>query len=264
MPIHCPLSIRDVSPAEFDVVDAVVMKHAYACHNDLGRLCDEFNYENDLAIRLRSIGMDVHTQVPIQVTHSSFEKTYRLDLVCNQVVYDAKTVQAIVGSHVAQVLNYAMLLDVCHIKLLNFRPSKLEGQLKYNSLSTQKRHHFKLDASQWVPLSSDCDALKQCLVDLLNDWGAFLSTNLYSAALNHFFGDGSQTSQRVDLVRSGYRLGSHVVNQYHPGIHFIVSAVTRDQALYKTHLQRLHKLTGLRGLQWINLQHDEIRITTIQ
>jgi hypothetical protein len=49
MPIHVPITFPRLSEAEMLEVDYDVMKHAFACHRELGRLCDELNYQADLA-----------------------------------------------------------------------------------------------------------------------------------------------------------------------------------------------------------------------
>jgi GxxExxY protein len=262
MPIHCP-QIRDLTQSEFDAIDEVVMRHAYACQNALGRLCNEGVYENDLALRLFEDGRDVQTQVPITVSHRSFEKTYRLDLVCDHAVYDAKTVQAFVGEHDAQVLHYAMLLDIRHVKLLNFRTAKVQGRLRFNAITTEKRHRFQADTREWKPLSDQCEPLRRHMEDLLADWGAFLDARLYEEALVHFCGGESQCVRRIKLARSGKLIGTHRVQQHNGELFFVVSSVTNDVPAYQSHLQRLLKLTGLRGLQWINLCHHEIQFVTL-
>ncbi len=119
--IQLPFAIRNLSPAEFDQVDAVVMPCAYAAQNTLGRLYDEKVYENRLVKLLRERGLEALSQQPIEVTHREFKTTYFLDLVVNHAIYEIKTVQAFVPEHDAQVFNYAMLANVNHIKLLNFR-----------------------------------------------------------------------------------------------------------------------------------------------
>lgn len=76
------MEIRILNKSEFDERDRLVRRCAYDSQNELGRLCDEFVYENDLARRLRAVGFaQVHTQFPVTLTHGSFQKLYRLDLM---------------------------------------------------------------------------------------------------------------------------------------------------------------------------------------
>lgn len=263
MPIACPIAIRDLTSAEFDAVDSVVMPHAYACQNELGRLCDERVYENDLALRLLEAGCEVHTQVPVHVAQENFAKTYRLDLVCNHGIYDAKAVLALIGEHDAQVLHYALLLDVRHVKLLNFRTPKVQGRLQFNALNTAKRLGFDTVTSLWQPLSDHCPSLRQRFADLLADWGAFLDYRLYEESLVHFFGGEMACVRRIDLTRDGSAIGTHRIQQHAPELCFHLSAVTKDLPAYQSHLRRLLKLTGLRGMQWMNLCHHQIQLITL-
>jgi len=263
MPIFCALDIRDLSKSDFDDTDRVVMGCAFDCQNDLGRLCDELVYENDMAYRLRMKNCDVHTQVPIEVTHKTFSKTYRLDLVCNHAVYDGKTVERFVGKHDAQVLNYAMLLDIRHIKLLNFRPPRVEGRLKYNALTSAQRQQFRIDTSRWQPLSDSCRALNEMMFELLRDWGTHLLVLLYEEALSALCARNCEVQSRIELRRDGHTLGTHTIKQHHPDGFFVVTAITNELSAHESHLRRLLKLTGLKGLQWINLHHDKISFITI-
>ena len=80
MPILRSLNQRSVTDDEFHAIDRVVMSHAYDIQNKFGRLFDERVYENELAGRLLADGLEVHTQVPVTVSHGSFTKTYYLDL----------------------------------------------------------------------------------------------------------------------------------------------------------------------------------------
>jgi hypothetical protein len=41
MPIRCPISIRNLSPEEFNERDYLVMRRAFDSQNALGRLCEE-------------------------------------------------------------------------------------------------------------------------------------------------------------------------------------------------------------------------------
>jgi hypothetical protein len=51
MPISSPVSIRPIQQEEFAKLDYQVMRHAFESQNELGRLCDEVIYQNDLAAR---------------------------------------------------------------------------------------------------------------------------------------------------------------------------------------------------------------------
>jgi hypothetical protein len=63
MPILHNAPVRFLTDAQFDELDEVVMRCAYASQNKLGRLCEEAVYENDLAARLRAEGLYAYTAI---------------------------------------------------------------------------------------------------------------------------------------------------------------------------------------------------------
>ena len=104
-------------------MDYRLMRCAFDVQNQLGRLCDEIIYQNDLAIRLQTVGLGpVHREVPVTVTHRDFSKTYRLDLVVSEAaIYELKAEARLVSEHEAQLLHYLLLCGSQHGKLVNFR-----------------------------------------------------------------------------------------------------------------------------------------------
>lgn len=265
MPIVSQLKLRNLNQAEFDERDFVVMRCAYAAQNALGRLCDERVYENDLARRVRAEGFrSVHTQVPVNVTLDGFAKEYRLDLVVDDALYELKAVSTLAPQHEAQVLHYAMLADVNHAKLLNFRPDKVRGQLLFNTMLCEKRRRLCWEERAWQPLSPECAALKEHLQDALDDWGGCLETRLYEEALIHFCGGAEKCACRIPVVFDGVELGSHAVNSHAAGLFFLVTAFTDAPEQQHSHIRRLLRLTRLRAVQWFNLNRTTVQLQTIQ
>ncbi len=264
MPIITSLAMRDITDDEFHAIDKVVMPHAYAVQNQFGRLFDERVYENELASRLRSEGFEVHTQVPVQVVHGSFSKTYILDLVVNHLLYELKVVDALLAEHSAQGLHYAMLQNVRRVKLLNFGSPRVTGDLKWNTLSNDDRHHPVLCRAEWLPLSSNCERLVEQLKDFIRDWGTHLDCHLYSEALVHAFGGESACLRRLDVTSRSGKLGTHRLMLHDDDVAFVVTAFHRGQDAYRNQLQQLLRHLPLCGLQWINTNHSRIEITSLQ
>ena len=105
MPIISPILSESLDQKRFGQLDYCVMRHAFECHNDLGRLCDEIIYQNDLAARLQAAGIPVEKEAKLVVTHRDFEKIYWLDLVVAQAgIYELKTHSVLVPDHEAQLL----------------------------------------------------------------------------------------------------------------------------------------------------------------
>jgi GxxExxY protein len=264
MPIHCPLTIKQLSAAEFEEIDYRVMGHAYSSQNDLGRLCDECAYHADLKARLLADGFrSVLTEVPITVTHGDFSKRYFLDLVVDHALYELKTDAHFVGEHEAQLFNYMFLLGIPRAKLLNFRPPKVQGKIIATNLTQEARRQFHLVVDHWKEFTPACGALRETVGNLLGDWGAFLEVGLYEEALIHLLGGQRKIEQRIGLHRNQVALGNQRMFTHFPGAAFRLTAVTEGQQHIESHLRRLLALTSLNAIQWINLNHARIEFTTI-
>lgn len=264
MPIDCPINIKSLTADEFEKLDYRVMGHAYASQNELGRLCDECAYEADLTGRLLADGFrSVQTQVPLTVTHRTFSKIYRLDLIIDDALYELKTDTSLVGEHETQLFNYMFLLGIERAKLLNFRPHKVQGKIIATSLTSATRKNFNATTRHWNSVTPACDMLRQTMMDLLNDWGAFLSASLYQEALVHLLGGDSKIEQRVSLRRGELALGTQRMFLHSPEVAFRVTGFTEGQDYLESHLSRLFALTNLKAIQWINLNHTQIEFTTL-
>jgi GxxExxY protein len=263
MPIQPSLKLEPISDNEFADIDKEVMRCAYSVQNKFGRLFDESVYENDLAARLRAEGFEVHTQVPILVTHADFFKTYYLDLVVDRLVYEMKVVANLTGDHVAQCLHYAMLQDVSLVKLINFGEKRVRGKLLRIALSTADRYQPIFQRSGMHTYTPNCERLFNYLVGIINDWGTHLSSQLYNEGLVYLFGGETNCIKRVELRSGGVRLGTHRVQYYAEDLAFVVTSLARDQSAYEQHLNVLLTHTKLKAIKWINLNHACVDITTV-
>lgn len=261
MPIACAIPIANLTRGEFIERDELIMKCAYATQNKLGRLCDEQVYENELAERLRAAGMNsVMTQVPLRVTHGSFTKEYRLDLVANDAVYELKTVTQFVPAHDTQVFNYAMCLGIHCIKLLNFSDTRVTGKLRITPFTADQRLACKVSTDGWQPLSSRCQLLKEHLKNLVEDLGGFLEASLYAEALSCIL---AAPETRLTVTSNGIDLGTHSLPMLAEHIAFHVSSYTDYVEQQRPHLQRLLATLPLKCLHWINFNHQDITLTTL-
>jgi GxxExxY protein len=92
MPITGPLGLHAINQEEFAELDYRVMRVAFECQNELGRLCEEAIYQNDMVARLKAAGLSAATEVRVSVTHRDFTKSYWLDLiVAAGGIYELKT-----------------------------------------------------------------------------------------------------------------------------------------------------------------------------
>lgn len=265
MPIHCPVQIKPLDAAAFEALDYRVMGHAYASQNELGRLCDECAYQADLKARLLADGFrSVLTEVSITVTHRGFSKKYFLDLVADDALYELKADTALASEHDAQLLNYMFLAGIPRGKLLNFRPAKVQGKILATKLTPGLRRQFVIVRERWRELTPACVSLREILVELLQDWGAFLEVGLYQEALAHFLGGAGKAEHLIPLHRDGLDLGRQRMLVHAHDMAFRLTTATEDQQFIESHLRRLLALTDLKAIQWINLNHAQIEFTTIQ
>lgn len=265
MPITCPIPIHAIDAVAFEAIDSAVMAAAYESQNALGRLFDERVYENDVAERLRNAGFtNVHTQVPLTVGYQGFEKVYRLDLVVNQMPYDIKTATTFVPEHRSQVINYAALLEIDRVKLLNFRTPRVEGELTRCPFVDLDRRTIAIDRSRWRPISQQCEWLFELIVALLHDWGAYLDSHLYEEGLIHFCGGKDRCLERVPVRRGCTVLGTHSVQCHSPEVAFLVTTMRNNITAYERQLRRLIRLLPIQAWQWINLSHKKLQFVTIE
>ena len=264
MPIQRTLNLRSVTDAEFDLIDEAVMRCAYASQNKFGRLFDERIYENDVAARLRAEGFDVHTQVPVTVTHGTYAKTYYLDLIVNEMLYELKVAASLLKEHEAQALNYAMLQDIRRVKLINFGGEQVHGKLLRNAISESDRHMPTIRKSGFRVLTPECDKLIGHLKLLIKDWGTHLDSRLYSEALVAHFDGAGHCVQRVQVTAGKLNLGAHMIQVHSPRHAFTVTAFHSSQPGYQRHLEVLLQHVSLDGIQWINLNRSNLEVTTIQ
>ena len=265
MPVVCPASLQAIEEEAFHEIDYQVMGLAFSMRNELGRLWDEGIYQNELAFRCQQAGLPgVSTEVPIHVTFRSFTKTYYMDLlVAGGAMFELKTTSALTGRHRAQAIQYLLLAGLSHGALVNLRPASVQHRFVSARLTPEKRRAYTVDGAQWQDGDAESGWLKQLVLNLLSDWGAFLAADLYCEAIEHFRGGQDSVVQQVAIVNGPRVIGSQRVHLLNPATAFRITTLTREPASYEQHLRRLLAHTGLRTIQWINLNHHTITLKTL-
>lgn len=264
MPIISPHGLRPITQKEFAELDYLVMRIAFECQNELGRLCEESIYQNDLAARLKEAGLAAATEVGVTVTHRDFAKTYLLDLiVANAGIYELKTALALAGAHEAQLLNYLFLCGAHHGKLINFRPAQVESRFVNTTLTHPERRQFSVDMKAWQEHDQTDRFFRESLLGLLNDWGCWLNLDLYTEALIHFAGGEDQVMHRLPLARGHAGLGTQCFHLLNPETAFRVTALNESTSQYEHHLRAMLRISPLRTLQWVNLGRHEIQLVSL-
>lgn len=267
MSITSDIPFLPVSKTAFDEVDAAVMQCAYAAQNHFGRLCEEQVYENDVKARLRAAGFeDVHTQVGLTVSHEGFQKKYLLDLVVNQVLYELKATGALIPEHEAQSLNYAALLGLNRVKLINFGGPKVQGKLLGTPFAGMDRRSIRVDKSKWEPLSAECGKLADGIEGFVRNIGGYLRSEIYEEALVCFCGGDDTCVQRLPVRRDGHEMGKHACRLYCDDCAFVVTGFKPYQGMVSYHRQLRSLVTALpiRTFQWINIHHLDVSFVTVR
>jgi GxxExxY protein len=265
MPVLCPIKFKTLTDEKFRSLDYQVMRHVFASHNEMGRLCDEDIYQADLAVRLQAAGLGpVHTEVPIDVNWRTFSKRYYLDLVVQDShLYELKCAQALLGENKTQTLNYVMLLGLRTGKLVNFRPAQVESWFASSRLTLEDRRRVTAHTTEWRELTPSCADFQASFVDMLAELGAFLDLALYESLLADYLGGENKAVQRVELFRHGFKLGSQRCHLLTPDVGFRLTAHTGDAAQARSHLERWVAHTSLRAVQWVNLNRTNIEFVTL-
>ena len=254
-----------VSDEHFAETDRAVMRCAYAAQNHFGRLCEERVYENDVAARLRAEGLrEVFTQVPLTVSLGAFRKTYRLDLVVQQTLFEVKAADAFAPPHEAQGLHYAALLGLDRVKLLNFGAPSVQGRLLGTPFARIDRHSVTTERQRWKAVSANCGPLAGHAEACLREWGGFLEASLYHEALVWFAGGEGVCIRRLPVVRDGLGLGHHRVALHADDCGFIVTTLGQNLVAHERELRRLLAALPLRAWQWVNIHHQQMQLVTLE
>lgn len=198
------------------------------------------------------------------LAHEDFRKQYSVDLIVQgSIVYELKAVSRLNSEHEMQTLNYLLLLGLQHGKLINFRPPSVEKRFVSTTLLPEDRYNTDVVDREWVELDKDSVRLKQLVIDLLEDWGAYLELNLFYEAICHFWGGENNVVVEIDMFSKGAKIGQPKIHLLNPDLAFKLTALKNGIASYRRHLGRFIRHTTLKGIHWINFNHNVISFETI-
>jgi len=265
MAIQFKHDIKRIDEKGFYRIDYRVTGMAFDLHNEIGRLWNEKIYQNELANRCRKAGFaNIVTEVPLIVSYKDFCKEYYVDLLIeNSVVYELKAVDKLNPEHYKQTLNYLLLLGLQYGKLINFRPVSVEKRFVSTTLLPKDRYNLVFDDKQWLELDKESFQLKESILELLTDWGAYLETNLFYEAIYHFWGGEDQVVKDINIVLNGMTVGKQKIHLLNQDTAFKLTAITKGLNNYEKHLNKFIQVTTLNAMQWINFNHYRISFKTI-
>ncbi len=229
-------------------------------------MVDEKIYQQVIRGRCEAAGIvPVRREVEIKVIYRDFEKSYFMDLLfASGLMVETKTVEALNNAHQAQSLQYLMLAGMRHGLLINLRREKMEKRFISTTLSLEERRRFVVHESDWRPACESSRRLYRICLELLADWGAFLSTALYRDALIHFFGGSSVVMRKIPVFDGDVVLGTHEVCLIADNIALALTALKDGKATMKDHLKKFLRHTKLGYIQWVNLDNHKIEFRTLE
>ena len=108
------------------VVDA-----GFNLHKDLGPGLLESAYEVILAEKLRSMGLDIDRQVPVDIDYAGLhiERAFKIDLLVERrLIIEIKSVERTLPVHSKQLITYLRFMNLTHGFVMNFgTPTFKEG-----------------------------------------------------------------------------------------------------------------------------------------
>lgn len=263
MPINIDAQTRRMSQAEFADVAYRVMQRIFNVHNQLGRFFDEPVYQQAIAAGLSQ----ARTEVRIEVWFEGFCKCYFMDLLVEGgAVFELKSVEQLNGRHRAQLLNYLLLAELPHGKLVNVGPELVEHEFVNTTLTRANRTRFAIDDSDWNEPPTDRRGLREVLVAVLRDWGTGLELPLYAEVLTHFLGGEALVVRDVDVVVDGRWIGRQSMCLAAPDAAFQLTQITDAEGLrrFSDHACRLLRHTSLGRIQWINITLHQVTFRTLR
>lgn len=266
MPIQTAVPVRPISQDDFHAIDYRVMRIVFDVHNELGKLCEEHIYRDEIAARCRAGGFEnVCVEVVIHVSLDAFMKHYAIDLLVEQsALYELKVADVLAPAHRTQTLNYLLLTGLRHGKLVNMKPNSVEHEFVSTRLTPERRYDFRFDETRCKDCDEDRRSFRTLMKRLVREWGVFLEVELFYDAVQHFRGGEDRVLRWIEMVEDGRSIGKQRAHLLNPTTAYKVSAIPENTTIFEKHLRRFLRHTNLARIQWINFNHHNVEFRTIE
>jgi GxxExxY protein len=260
MPIHCPVVTNRISQNEFKLLAAEVMGHVFNIHNEFGRFFDEVVYKKALADRMSGVVLELE----IIVTHGTFSKTYYADVLINHSgLFEFKASDTLHPRHRGQTLNYLLLLDLAHAKVINMRPESVGHEFVNcpNRLADLRKP--QMVDRQWLAHAPGASAVRDNLMPLIADLGAGLELSLYEEALTHFLGGDDKVLAPVPVMGNKGHIADQRMRLAAPNVAFKLTSLQDHLDDFEHQARRLLQHTTLQAIHWINITQTTVQFVTL-
>jgi GxxExxY protein len=260
MPIHCPVVTNRISQNDFKLLASEVMRHVFNIHNEFGRFFDELVYKKALADRMSGVVLELE----IIVTHGTFAKTYYVDVLINQCgLFEFKASDTLHPRHRGQTLNYLLLLDLAHAKVINMRPESVGHEFVNCPNRLADLRNPQVQDRHWKTNIPGASAVRDNLMPLIADLGAGLEMNLYEEALTHFLGGEDKVLAPVPVMGNNGHLADQRMRLAAPNVAFKLTALQDHLDDFEHQARRLLQHTTLQAIHWINITQTTVQFVTL-
>ena len=261
MPITRTTETIRPTQSEFGQIAYDVMNCVYEIHHEFGRFFDEAVYKRELAGRMPSMELEL----PVTVTHGTFSKLYKLDVLAHKRgIFEFKAAESIVSRHRGQTINYLLLFDLPHGKLINVRPERVSAEFVNCHLRLDALRNPAVDTSKFEPAVAGSACFHDHLMSVIKDWGSGLETGLYEEALTHFLGGEERVLMPVPVMGAKGHLHDQTMRLLAPDVAFKLTGFPDRLEAFEVHARRLIQHTTLKAIHWANINHRHVTFTTIR
>ena len=260
MPISVDADLVIPTQDEFASLAFDVMDCFFQVHNEIGRFCDEKIYKREVAKRFGGIRLEL----PITLTHREYRKTYFADMLIRRcAIFEVKAVEALAPRHRAQALNYLLLTELPHGKLLNVRTQLVQHEFVNSTLRLQDRTQFRVEDELFVAVGSQDVAWKEWLTAAIQDWGTGLDMQLYNDGLTEFLGGEDLVLRDLAIIINGEYVGDQKGHHCGERVLFKITTLPDDLNAFELHARRFLAHTALDAVQWVNINRNLVSFQTL-
>lgn len=238
------------------------MEHVFEIHATYGRFFDEAIYKRELQRRMQGVELEF----PIDVVFGSYSKRFLLDmLVESGAVFEFKAADRLNDKHRAQLLNYLLLTNLAHGRLVTTRTESVKYEFVNTTLTGESRRRFQVQQENWDEEVPGAKILADIVVHMLRDWGTGLDITLYEDAVTHHLGGEAAVHQRLQVMAGELPIGSQTLRMVAPQTAFKITCLGAAKfKSFATHSRRFMTHTGLKAILWINITHGLVQFTVLQ
>lgn len=260
MPVSIKSDLKPLSQLEFAELTYEIMAVVFSIHNKLGGMFDEEVYKALLTKKLNSS----KSEVGIDVSFLDFNKIYLMDLVIeNSAIFELKSVTGLNPYHRSQLLNYLLLTEQNHGKLVNFGAEAVEHEFVNTTLTHKDRTSFFIQDDAWQATSGFDESSKELITHMLLDWGTGLDIHLYQEAIRYFLCPPELNGQDVTVLLDGVPSSRQRVDLCAPHTAIKVTTFNTAPPLFIKNLKHFVENTELTSVQWINISNNSLSFLTV-